>query len=115
MKSLVDFKPHWISLPQWASKDPFYVGVSFLCPHCEINMCPTCGHVPGHKRLAVMFWPPIDPSKLLGNSFDLPDNGGHRRASGESFDSLTLSPSIGFDSCGHWHGYITDGRFVDSR
>jgi hypothetical protein len=37
------------------------------------------------------------------------DNGGHRRQ-GETFNDLTLSPSVGFDAIGHWHGHITAGN-----
>jgi hypothetical protein len=107
---LRDLSPHWISLSGWASADPFYVGISFLCPHCIHGPCPTCGQSRG-KRLAVNFWPPIDPAGLLGRMFDLPDNGAHRR-SGDSFDNLTLEPSIGFESIGHWHGRITNGSIV---
>jgi len=28
----------------------------------------------------------------------------------EELDTLTLQPSIGFDSIGHWHGNITNGE-----
>ena len=108
MSKLIDLKPHWIGLENWKSPSKFYVGVSFLCPHCAPKMCPTCGHLPDHKRLAVYFWPPIDPDGLLGSMFNLPHNGGHVRT-GDTFETLTLSPSIGFDSIGHWHGNITNG------
>ena len=105
---LIDLSPRWIGLNNWASPSFFAVGVSFLCPHCDV-------HAPEHgpdrrRRLAVMFWPPIDPDKLLDRVFDLPDSGSHRRVSGESFDTLTIEPSIGFDSIGHWHGRLTNGE-----
>jgi hypothetical protein len=108
---LIDLHPRWVGLPQWAANSPFYVGVSFdcPCPKCQSGRCKTCGHTPSPKRLAVQFWPPIDPDALLGRIFELPDNGGHRRAGGESFDTLTFSPSVGFDGIGHWHGHITKG------
>jgi hypothetical protein len=110
---LSTLEPRWITLSQWASDDPFYIGVSFLCPHCKVGPCPTCGKDQGH-RLAVNFWPPIDPKQLMGRVFDpIPDNGGHRRVSGETFDTLTLMPSIGFDNPPHFHGTITNGEVTN--
>lgn len=109
---LTELSPKWVWLPQWSKQSPtFYVGVSFNCPcgPCNASACPTCGHRPDPKRLAVMFWPPIDPECLLGKMFELADNNGHRRT-GDSFETLTLTPSVGFDSIGHWHGCITDGE-----
>lgn len=92
---LTELKPKWVTLNGWASEYPFYVGVSFLCPTDR------------ERRLAVHFWPPIDPKGLLGTMFTLPYNGGHRRTAGETFDTLTLTPSVGLDP--FWHGHISDG------
>jgi hypothetical protein len=99
---LVDLKPKWATLAQWCASEAFYTGITFLCPHCL------------QKRLYVRFWPPVDPEKLLGRIFELPDPGPevHRRTSGESFESLTIDPSIGFESIGHWHGRIINGEVV---
>ena|SRR5579859_2550240 len=107
MMRLADLSPHWIGLSGWSSDSKFYVGVSFLCPHCDPSLPE---HGPNRRRrLAVMFWPPIDPDGMLGRVFDLPYNGGHHRMNGESFNDLTLLPSVGFDSIGHWHGMVTNG------
>lgn len=57
-----------------------------------------------------MFWPPIDVSghfAALGITY--PHEKAHTRT-GETFDTLTLTPSVGFDNIGHWHGSITDGQ-----
>ncbi len=111
---LADLDPHWISLAQWAkASPPFYVGVSFLCPHCPRGPCPTCGHET-EKRLAVYFWPPVDSDGLLGRVFEMADNGGHRRIRGDTFSTLTLDPSIGFDDPPHFHGAIVDGIVTSS-
>lgn len=101
--------PRWVGITGWSSQKPFYVGLSFLCPHCGRGPCPECGHSRDH-RLAVAFWPPIDPENAAAD-FAVPilDNGGHRRISGETFDTLTLKPSIGFDDPPHFHGTITEG------
>ncbi len=105
---LIDLKPRWIELNNWASTSMFYVGISFLCPHCDPNL-PEHGE-DRRRRLAVKFWPPIDPEGLLGRVFELPDLGYHTRVSGDSFETLTIEPSIGFENIGHWHGRITEGE-----
>jgi len=108
---LADLAPHWVQPSQWAAASPpFYIGVSFLCPHCEHTPCPTCGTQRG-KRLAFSFWPPIDPEQVLGRMFkDYPHNGFHKRVSGETFGTLTISPSIGLDP--HWHGNLINGELL---
>jgi hypothetical protein len=104
---LIDLRPKWIEPMQWSDQSPpFYIGVSFLCPHCDHSDCPTCGHVRG-KRLAVSFWPPIDPQGIEGKITEIPHDGFHRRVSGDTFETLSLAPSVGLDP--HWHGYITNG------
>lgn len=105
---LNDLEPKWITLQGWSSPKPFYVGVSFFCPHCS----PTASdHGPlRRRRLAVMFHPPIDPAGAQAEyGFDLPDQG-HRRVTGETFETLTLAPSVNFNSIGHWHGTIKAGE-----
>lgn len=110
---LVDLEPHWILLPNWSPQSPgFYIGVSFLCPcpKCMTNACVTCGHKPEARRLAVNFWPPVDTAGLLGKMFDLPDSykQAHQRT-GDTFETLSLLPSVGFEKIGHWHGTINQG------
>lgn len=115
MARLVDYDPHWINMPQAAPSVKFYVGLSFINPMGERGACPTCGHN-RDKRLAVSFWPPIDPDGLLerqlvGN-YDGPPNP-HYRTKGETFDTLTLAPSIGLDPM--WHGNIADGEITPAK
>jgi hypothetical protein len=106
-------QPKWIGVHNWESTAPFYQGVSFLCPHCAIGPCPTCGK-PRDYRLTVMFWPPIDPERVATMfAIPIPDNGEHRRDSGDTFDTLTLSPSIGFDNPPHFHGFIKNGEVTN--
>jgi hypothetical protein len=111
---LTELQPHWVQPPQWSEQGPkFYIGVSFLCPHCVHTPCPTCGAQRG-KRLAVSFWPPIDPESAMGRMFDYqPMPGAHQRVSGETFDTLTLAPSIGFDNPPHFHGRIENGEVTN--
>lgn len=107
---LVDLKPHWINLPQAATGVRFYIGVSFLCPTDEHSLCPTCGAMRG-RRLAFNFWPPIDPDNAAASmSGEYPHAGFHQRVSGETFDTLTIAPSIGLDPI--WHGTIKNGEIL---
>lgn len=104
---LIDLSPHWIGLNNWATPDPFYIGVSFLCPHCLALSLPEHGPM-RVRRLAVSFWPPIDPANWMGRIMPIPHDKFHQRVSGETFETLTLEPSVGLDP--HWHGRITNGE-----
>ena len=106
---LSELEPKWIRPLNWADPNPFYIGVSFMCPHCSKD---APEHGPERRRrLAVKFYPPVDPTSAEAKfGFKWPDLGEHRRQSGETFDTLTLTPSVGFDSIGHWHGNITNGE-----
>ena len=71
------------------------VGVSFECP--------TCG-----ERHWVPFDNPID-----GGACVYHQGGWHR--TGDTLETLTLTPSIDFISgpgCEGWHGFITNGELV---
>lgn len=110
MTRLTDLEPHWIQPSQWSEQSPpFYIGVSFLHPDLVRGPCPTCG-APRDRRLAVKFWPPIDPTGVEAKITPIPHDGFHTRVSGNDFASLTISPSIGLDPI--WHGNITDGEVV---
>jgi len=104
---LIDREPHWVTLQGWSADDPFYVGVSFLCPHCPFERCPTCGTAKG-RRIVASFWPPIDPANWLPRISLRQSDKFHTRVSGETFDTLTLRPSVRIE--GHWHGTIENGE-----
>lgn len=97
---LTDLDPRWFGVLRWVGPTPFHVGLTFLCPHCR------------KTRIGVGFRPPIDPNNALGMVSSpegfLRDSLWMR--SGESFDCLTLSPSIDVSAAGHWHGSITNGE-----
>lgn len=109
MARLTDYDPHWVNMPQAAPGVRFYIGVSFINPMGERGPCPTC-HKQQDQRLAFNFWPPIDPDDLLGRGITYPHDRFHTRASGETFDTLTITPSIGLDPI--WHGNITNGEIA---
>lgn len=80
------------------------MGISFDCPHCRT------------ERLAVFFTNPLDGGEPAVEPQFL------WRRSGDSFETLSLAPSIDAESgtvarhdgtiehSGHWHGYITNGE-----
>lgn len=103
---LVDLDPRWVTtnIPPTTARR----GISFECP------CPQCQdelHPPfltvHPQRIIIWFEPCLDGA--------LPVSGGLRwqRTSGESFEDLTLSPSIDFKHAGGgWHGLLDHGRIV---
>lgn len=104
---LAELKPRWIHLANWSESSPLYaIGLSFECPHCR-------------RRRAVYFKPHIDPEGLFQRyqwTFT-PESvsGGNPvwNRSGDTFDTLTLSPSVNFGG-GHWHGHVENGALNPS-
>jgi hypothetical protein len=81
------------------------MGVTFWCPHCR------------NIRLGVAFKNPIDGG-TDDNMTPHHDGLGHVLPhqpvpewvrSGDTFEDLTLSPSVDTSASGHWHGFITNG------
>lgn len=72
------------------------VGVSFVCPVCF------------RHRVAVLTDPPFDPP-----FDDLPELlpwGKLWKRTGDTFETLTLQPSIDDTKGGCWHGFVTNGE-----
>lgn len=84
---LADLNPNWVTTNSYRKG----MGLRFNCPHCG-------------EKMVVMFLNPID-----GGNPDLfrTDNCKWTRM-GETFDTLTLTPSI--DIPNHWHGNIINGE-----
>jgi hypothetical protein len=85
-------------------------GVTFLCPHCR------------QRRLGIQFANPVggqatppmtQKEKRLHihelRTFDIGMSTVWQRT-GETFDDLTLSPSVDASASGHWHGHVTNGE-----
>lgn len=91
--------------PRWTGTGTIITGVTFDCPHCQV------------QRLGVLFKNAIDPGKWLDRGVTRHHAEQEWDRDGETFDSLTLRPSIDaskneviFD--GHWHGFITNGEVL---
>jgi hypothetical protein len=107
---LAELNPRWVA--EADAPEGHKQGVSFVCPHC---MDP-------NNRLAVFFNPPVvgNPPDITQIHRDQADSGhlaDHHvgrivwtRVSGETFDDLTLTPSIDASAWGCWHGHITNGE-----
>lgn len=85
----------------------FVNAITFLCPHCL------------KQRLGVSFQPPFGPLDWLTPGQPIAGSGKvWTRESGETFEALTLSPSVDtsanpagrIDFEGHWHGHIKNGE-----
>jgi hypothetical protein len=112
---LTDLKPRWFDVPGvGTNKD----GITFLCP------CDACKKLPEPRRLAVQFANPIgsDPLPQMTQkeknvhlfelrTFDVAPSTLWQRT-GETFEDLTLSPSVDASKSGHWHGYISNGQIT---
>lgn len=107
---LVELEPRWFSVNGNDDKD----GVTFLCPCC-------LAQPEKQTRLAVQFANPIgcEPKSLMTNkqktehvhelrTFDVPPGFLWQRI-GETFETLTLTPSVDCSASGHWHGFINAG------
>lgn len=103
---LIDLDPRWYV----DGEDPAPrngMGITFWCPHCR------------KVRLGVSFANPIDGGRP---EHMVPHHDGHGQivnASppewtrvGDTFETLTLSPSINASASGHWHGFIQNGAIA---
>jgi hypothetical protein len=104
---LTELRPRWVSFGYALPEHPnarWYVALTFECPHCRT------------QRLAVFFEPEIDDGGL-GDKFRNWDTYKEMKSShlmwarqGETFETLTLVPSVNAEVVGHWHGSITNGE-----
>lgn len=79
---LTQLDPHWWS----ENENRRGQGIYFLCPHCRSDY------------IGVAFQNPIDggaPAK---------DSKYYWKRVGETFENITLEPSIDASKIGHWHG-----------
>jgi hypothetical protein len=111
---LVDLRPRW-----FAEEGRHGQGLTFDCPCCVGR--------PDAVRLAVAFVPALDggppcslkisklvpvlwPPPATGPGHDICPPGIHWQRTGETLETLTLSPSIDASTAGHWHGFVTRGE-----
>jgi hypothetical protein len=95
---LVDLDPGWWTEHEGRSG----MGVVFECPHCKAD-----GR--DFTHLGVWFANPIDGGPPASPECrPVP----RWQRTGDTFETLTLTPSIDVSKCGHWHGHITNGEIT---
>ncbi len=98
MTALTELEPRWWTFSGFVHGADVRAGLSFICPHCM------------KQRLAVSFSNPIDPQGWVGRTGMVIVSAWTR--TGDTFETLTLTPSIDATASGHWHGHITNGEMV---
>ena len=96
---LTELHPRWTTPANWHG--PFLAfGIEFDCPVCK-------------KRLSVAFLPWINPGNLpQEGDFAFAQLKWQRR--GDTFETITLEPSINFEQARCWHGHIANGEVITS-
>lgn len=94
---LTELEPRWIGIGrgfEFTSK----FGVTFLCPCCR------------KQRVGILFDPILDPDNDAWKAEWAWPGGKKWQRTGDTFETLSLSPSIDLSAHGHWHGFITNGE-----
>lgn len=102
---LIELNPRWVV----ENYNRSGMGLSFDCPVCK------------RQRLSIWYANPIDggapyPLEPITEAMSeeakkfITARNNRWQRSGDSFESLTLLPSIDASAAGHWHGFITKGQ-----
>lgn len=112
---VTDLNPRW-----FAEVGRHGQGITFDCPHCV-------GKPDGQRvRLAVAFAPTLDGGapialgkfeSLLKAICDPGEDWPHDKVppgviwqrTGDTFETLTIHPSVDASASGHWHGFVQNG------
>lgn len=115
---LVDLDPKW-----WAAQGRIGQGMVFLCPHCRQGyLCvafanPLDGGQPWnigteeHRPISALWDILYDGGVIPVGTWIVPPGYSWQRV-GETFDSLSLSPSVDASKAGCWHGFLTNGEIT---
>lgn len=111
---LIELNPRWFAEPGRREQ-----GFTFDCPHCRgvrlsvllaapLDGGPLLPHAnePGNRRYYEALWNDLD--RTIGVTIvPVKFHWSHR---GDSFENLTLTPSVDHSPSGHWHGFLTAGE-----
>ncbi len=92
---LIDLAPRWFVLEEGGAR----VGLTFECPHCRAQRIGVVFHHRGHEAM--------DDTYIRAHS---PSTDRIWTADGDTFETLTLSPSVDASASGHWHGFVQNGE-----
>lgn len=96
---LTDLNPRWFVLDDGGAR----VGLTFECPHCRTQRLGVVFHHDGHAA--------IEDQYILARH-GAADANHIWTMIGETFETLTLSPSVDASASGHWHGFIRAGEIT---
>lgn len=103
---LTELNPKWIGIHNISAGVDIRIGMRFDCPGCR------------QTRIVVAFANPIDPANALANTTWRPGiplmAGLQWSRTGDTFDSISLVPSIDRSEDGHWHGCVNSGEISTS-
>jgi len=95
---LAELEPRWWRFDDQGPR----IGLTFICPCCKGTKRETrlgiAFHHAGHEAMEDAYIKAHDGK----NRFIWTEDG-------ETFDNLTVTPSIDASASGHWHGFITAG------
>jgi hypothetical protein len=91
---LIDLEPRWYVLEDGGP----VVGLTFDCPHCRQERLGVKFHHRGHEAM--------EDAHIMAKA---PTTNHIWTLDGDSFENLTLSPSVDASASGHWHGFIANG------
>jgi hypothetical protein len=94
---LTDLNPHWVC---YGGRR---LGITFDCPHCRTQRLGVPFHHSGQELVEDAAILAVSPSAKIWTETNPVD---------DTFENLTLSPSIDCSSSGHWHGFITNGEIA---
>jgi hypothetical protein len=113
---LTELEPHWCA--DFDAPGNVKQGLTFLCPCCKAIRLGAWFDVP------VCGSPAIDPEAFRRRLEEFRDEDSDHPAytthigrilwkrNGNTFDVMTLTPSIDASKFGHWHGFITNGAIA---
>ena len=106
---LIDLNPRWFGLPPAIRQ-----GITFDCPHCRTTRLavPFVNPIDGSAPISLepkILWPLLQPRPDAAPGQVTVPPGFHWTRTGDTFDVLTLSPSVDASKSGHWHGHIMSG------
>jgi hypothetical protein len=93
---LIDLDPRWYVFEAGGPR----VGLTFECPHCRSERLGVTFHHRGHEAIEDAYIAAKHPTAHVWT------------LEGDSFENLTLSPSVDASSSGHWHGFVTNGEIT---
>lgn len=110
--------------PRWFAEDGRSgQGLVFLCPHCVTFANPLDGGAPiaigtrerrPIREIWTLLYGDLGDSEVKGRvlpkGVDVIPPGFLWRREGETFDTLTLHPSVDASPAGCWHGFIRNGE-----